>query len=536
MGQQVAAAVTVVLHAVTTDGCSGCTTFPPDTASACGTAAATIAYPPDGALWPPNLGALEVQVTPGGPGVSEFEVDFENAITDVRVTAPCHATTDQLNMPSGGCQIDLDSATWDYIAETNRGGDPVTVTVRETTDGSCATPSSSITMAFPGTDLNATIYHWEGAVTGGSQVHGSIARKDLSNRATGEDLIRDSTGVFKCYGCHTVSRDGARMLYGPDDVDNDDEYGDLRLSLFDVAGKTDVATNIQPGSAAFAADGSVFLVSDGRASLIPVSSFAEYDATTGLVTSLSPLPAGAGRPTQEDWSPDGSFVVYVDPAQAGFGAVKDDNHIFGGSITKAPVLANGTLGNPTTLVTSAGENNYYPTISPDGTAIAFDRVPLNGSLTSCGAGFCANDSFANPVARIFILPADGSTGPTDLTLANANPMALSNSYPRWVPGTFVYKGQTYAWLTFSSTRDYGLRVRNHIAGMGQYQCYPNETPQGGPGSTFATTCQAPQIWMAAVNLSAVTSGTDPSSPAIWYPYQDPTLHNNMASWATTYVP
>jgi hypothetical protein len=137
--------------------------------------------------------------------------------------------------------------------------------------------------------------------------------------------------------------------------------------------------------------------------------------------------------------------------------------------------------------------------------------------------------------------------PVDLENANGSPAtqpaALSNSWPKWSPFLQNYRGDTLLWLTFSSTRDYGLRMRNHLPGM--YQCYPPlslEDPNGDsfvPPYGFSSHCQQPQIWMAAVDITAATAhaaGPDPSRPAFWLPYQDMTTHNHTPQWTQRPAP
>ena len=88
-------------------------------------------------------------------------------------------------------------------------------------------------------------------------------------------------------------------------------------------------------------------------------------------------------------------------------------------------------------------------------------------------------------------------------------------------------------MTFASTRDYGLRIRNHKLGM--FPCYPADSLQqagAAHSQAFATTCQQPQLWMAAVNLTRLAAtGADTSFTAFWLPYQDDTTHNHTAEWA-----
>jgi hypothetical protein len=131
--------------------------------------------------------------------------------------------------------------------------------------------------------------------------------------------------------------------------------------------------------------------------------------------------------------------------------------------------------------------------------------------------------------------APGGT-PIDLEKANGSPAAgkipLSNSYPRWAPFVQSYHGNKLLWFTFSSTRDYGVRVKNHKTGM--YQCYPAdaaETPGSSHSQKFAAQCQEPQLWMAPLTFTEAQAPTaDPSGVAFWIPYQDIQTHNHTAQW------
>src|SRR4029077_7196551 len=189
----------------------------------------------------------------------------------------------------------------------------------------------------------------------------------------------------------------------------------------------------------------------------------------------------------------------------------------------------------------------YPSYSPDSTAseaglqppsfVLFNRAAdSSGAGTNCNNGFCPNDSFSNPDARLMLMANMASATPLDLEKANGSPatspVSLSNSYPRWTPFVQGYHGKKILWFTFSSTRDYGLRILNHKSGM--YQCYPAdaaETPGGLHNQQFDPLCQQPQIWMAPILFKESQSATvDPSGVAFWVPYQDMTTHNHTAQW------
>jgi len=249
-----------------------------------------------------------------------------------------------------------------------------------------------------------------------------------------------------------------------------------------------------------------------------------------------------------DWSPDGNHVVYVLPSKVaswdtgGLGTGRaDDDHMFGGNLYTVPYTGNGAFGAPAVFLQSAGENNYYPSYSPDGQYIVFDRAPassavgaIDGCIGTAPQVTCPNDSFSNPAARMMLVSSTSSSTPIDLARANgspaASPQSLSNSWPRWSPFVQTYKGHSLYWVTFSSTRDYGVRVRNHLSGM--YPCYPPDSYElagAVHGSTFAAGCQQPKLWMAAISLSA-QGAADPSFPAFYLPDQDITTHNHMPQW------
>ena len=106
-----------------------------------------IVYPPDGVLLPPNMESSPCSARrPGEPATTEFEIDFDNANTDVRVVTKCKpqpSTRAARRHVEAAASSTLDAAMWDFIAKSNQGGDPVKITVRATTDGTCASPSTN---------------------------------------------------------------------------------------------------------------------------------------------------------------------------------------------------------------------------------------------------------------------------------------------------------------------------------------------------------------------------------------------------------
>ena len=540
------------LHAtVPSDNCPSCPPFPPDGTPMCTATSQTpqVLYPPDGILVPPNMNVLSLQFDQGA-GNMYFEIDYENAATDVRVLTQCTPITDSKNNATNGCVYELSQQVWDYIAQSNRGGDPLNIIIRATdANGSCiATSQTQVAMSFGEEDLNGGVYYWQSVAIGvAAGAAGGIFRYDFGKRGqTPEPFLAPTASGGKnnrCIGCHFLSRDGVKMTYGNDDPDADDEYSDLTTTLLDVATKTAVNPNmLKGGFQAFTPDHSLFLASSpsGGAS---ANVFTLWNGNTGAAAAPATVAAGGARGTQPDYSADGSQVVFVRPTSFTFPSYNrvDDNHFTGGSLFT--MTANGTtFGAPTPLITSAGENNYYPAFSPDAAFVVFNRVPLTGTAGACTntatAGACPNDAFSNANARIFIVPASGGT-PIDLANINGSG-PLENSWPRFAPTTQKYKGDTIAWVTFASTRDYGDVVRNStpIGGMAQHLCYPPESPENTSTNKNVIEdpiCLQPQLWMAAINLSKASSGADPSYPAFWLPFQDSKSHNHIAQWVVQLV-
>ena len=534
--------------------CPGCPQFPPPGMGTTCTGAGAdpqLVYPPDSVLLPPNMNVIEVQFMPGA-GNTIFEIDFENAATDVRFETMCNAITDTRGNATGGCAFQLSPTDWNYVSSLNAGGDPVTVTVRAApADLSCIAGSNSRKISFATMPLMGGIYYWQSLVFGTvAGTAGGIFRKDFGNPdPTPEPFLTPTASSNKCVGCHYLSHDGAKMVVGTDDADSDDELGDDHFYLYDVATRAPTALmNMSAkGFAAWqgAAHDHVALGDGGGMQMTPGLIF-PIDGTTAAGNTFVSFATTAGlvgkRVTNPDWSRDGAMVYFTATTPITGISVggmtynnKDDIHAQNGSIWQVP-FANNTFGTPTEIVTPAGatENDYYPSISPDGSALIFNRaVGTAGNIGSL-------DAYNNPGAQLYAMGGVSGTTPsgTPIALANANlasdpnsGVTLTNSWPRFSPAVQMYKGHRLLWVTFSSTRDYGLRVANE--GAQYFNCYPPvspEDPSGDHKKPVATNCTQPQIWMAAIDLDALQAGNDPSYPAFWLPFQDYTAHNHIAQW------
>jgi len=559
--------------------CNGCAPFPGPGTVACASqtlSAPTLVYPPDGVLLPPNMNVLEVQWLPP-EGASLFEVDFSNSITDVRIETPCVAvtavrTSDDGGTQSSGCGLTLSQLAWNDVANTNRDGDPVTVTVRATPPGgSCVTSSpESVSLMFAKDDLTGGIYYWQSVLYG--QVAGTAGGIYYHDFGTFDPTPTPfwTTGGAQnsCVGCHTLSKDGIQMALMQDDADADDEYGDVHPLTVNVPTRTATGgAMVSPGFQTFTHDHSLMVATvfstmgmpgmpmpgmpmpgmmDAMpgmmgTSTVPDTSFAVWNGTGSTLITTDTLPSGM-QGTQPNLSWDDKTLVFVSPTygsiatqandvQGGLGGAGGDDHFMGGSLWRASFdTITGALTNYQAFLTATGAQNfYYPDQSVDGNWVVFNENDDNSATNNDGDGFYNRQS----VVKIMHFPPQSGDAPLTLTNLNIG-TGLTNSWPRWSPALTSYHGHAVLWVTFSSNRDYGLHLKN--SGYDNY--YPPEGPsydQPQPASKQNILFDAyaqPQIWMAAVVVDTDPSldSTDRSYPAFWLPFQEVTAHNHSAQW------
>jgi hypothetical protein len=466
-----------------------------------------VVYPNDGVLLPPNLRLLEVHFLPGANNTL-FELSFENALTDIKVYTRC---TVPMN---GGCIYTPDATVWSWIADTNRGGDPVTVHARATDDAGTGVGSSGdISIAFSFEDIKGGIYYWK--ASGGATGDSAVMRYDFgsTSQTTAERFVGPSMAGGRCVGCHALSRDGTKLVAAAGGWDVEDDL------LVDVASVSRIAT---PAKAAFASwnpDGTKY-VGVFADTGTPTHNLMMFDGATGAMTGTIDVGATASASTSHpDWSADGTRIVYVRqglPYEQGV----NNQRFYMGRIDMVTDQGGGTFGAPTTIVPAvAGKNHYYPSFSPDGRLLAFNEstCPSGSAHVDCNAD-------SDPTATVFVTTPDPSNTPVLLARANAGgktdagATALRNSWPKWAPFEFQRTqtpGSRVMWLTFSSSRRYGLRTPP-----------PGTSPEATTGAL---------LWMVAIDPDLAAQGQDPSYAAFCLPFQDVTTSNHIAQWTEDVV-
>lgn len=460
---------------------------PPDAARA-----PQLVYPNDGVIVPSNLGRLELHFRPGTNNTL-FELTFASDVLSLKVYLRC---TTPLN---GGCIYMPDAQVWSWIAESHRGTGPMTWRLRATNDaGTGVGTSSDFAMRFAPDDVTGGIYYW-------TTSSGSIMRFDFASQTqtVAEKFIGSEATGGTCVGCHALSRDGKKL------VAEAGGQNDGRVLLLDVATKQPIVpfgSTQKSNFESWNADGSAFVgvYADNGATNYNLMIF---NGTTGVVDETVQAGGTATNPSNHpDWSPLGDRIAYVN-----VGVMNTLQMMYNGEI-RTVAKSNGAWQPHQTIAPRvAGKNRYYPAFAPDGKMLVFNESTCASGSTG---GDCNGDT--DPSAKLYAI--DGIAGGTITALAHANGPGvadngqtnLTSSFPKWNPFVFrkTREGGRLAWVTFSSTRKYGLR-----------------SPPGN----------GTLLWMAAVDLDA-PAGTDPSFAAFALPFQDITTSNHIAQWTTQVVP
>ncbi|MES1205471.1 MAG: hypothetical protein ABUS79_05995 [Pseudomonadota bacterium] len=475
------------------------------------TRAPQLVYPNDGALFPPNVTGIEVHFQPGATANTLFQVSFVGKLATVNTFIRCAA-------PAGinGCIYLPDGGLWATIASANAGQGPVKLRVSGTDDnGTAAGTSSEFTIQFAKDNILGALYYW---TTSGKT---AIMRWDFagSTASAMPYLTPTNTDGKTCVGCHALAPAGDKV------VASAGGQSDGRLLLWNITTNMPFQPFPLTQKSQFEswnADGTQFVgvYGDGTPSRKGPSNLMIFDGTTGAVTSKIDL--GGLRADHPDWSKNPSVSNTIVFTSMDPNAGTTDQRPATGAIDMVTADNTGAWGAPQELVPAVlGKNHYYPSISPDGSLVVYDESTCTHGTPTMGATpdtSCNADTDAT--ATMFLTSL---TGAAPVALARANgpgvadngATALTNSFPKWAP--YIQRldeMNKLIWLTFSSTRQYGLR-----------------TPPA-PASTGETT-KGTLIWMVGINPGA--GGQDPSYTAFCLPFQDITTSNHIAQWTKYFI-
>ena len=455
-----------------------------------GSAGIALVYPNPNAIVPHDLAPIDVQWNGMSPVYRvTFAVDNGNRLRGYVKSADWIPPANE----------------WAWLQDV-AAGHSISLTVDGATIDGSGTPqgplagSTAQKLSVSHDDATGALFYF---ATTGDQVSGdgTLERLELGAQKADKYLNKSNDGNGQCVGCHALSRDGTRVAFTFLNLLGAGTGTTMSLGSVDATNPAvqQATANTTAATSSFSPDGKQIVTAyDGKLSI--------RDAVTGaLVTDITTT----GTAMFPDWSPDGSTIVFVRSAtpctagQPNFG--QSSIYAYGGSLVSV-TSSGGTWGGEKVLLQAAtGENNYYPSFSPDGKWIAFTRaLTSTKSSWSIANSACTGQdgsglSYDNPSATVWIMPAGGG-GATALTQANGAAMK-TNSWPKWGPkadGDFL-------WLSFSSTREYGNVLP---AAMAHHQ-----------------------IWITAIPRTVDVSNGDPSTPAVWFPFQDTATKNHIGVWS-----
>ncbi len=214
------------------------------------------------------------------------------------------------------------------------------------------------------------------------------------------------------------------------------------------------------------------------------------------------------------FSPDGKKLALATVCDPGFGypvEFRTSNLSFYQYANTAPYFSNLT-----TVIKSTGIGDAiaFPSFSPDSSFIFFQRGNYSRAKYSVetDAGTTAP---VHGIDDLYVVPAKAGGKPIALAQAN-NPNGIlpaDSQHLNYAPTVNPIASGGYAWVVFTSPRDYGNAM---------------VSPQGPPPND-ATYANHKQLWVTAVDANIGTA--DPSHPPFWLPGQDATTANMFGYWA-----
>ncbi len=451
----------------------------------------SLVYPESGAIIPHDLAPIDVQWNPPA-GENVWRVTFA---ADTGDKLRGYVSTPSWNPAVSDWRWLLDRAQGHVITLTVTGG------IADTTGKLGPAVIASVGQPLKVSRDNATGALFYFATTGDQLTgDGTLQRLELGALKADKYLNKSNNGGH-CVGCHAITRDGTRLAFTFLDIAG--LGGSMTLGSVQAIDPTkqQATPGTNSGVEVFSPDGTKLLTSfQGKLSL--------RDPVTGA--KIADVDSG-GPALYPDWSPDGKKIVFVAPSAlcnpAGFVNFGQDSiFVYGGSLVTMD-WNGSSFGNRSVVLASNGDNNYYPSFSPDGSFIAFSRADgTTKSTWALGGMACAGKdgsglSYDNPSATVWLLPSAGGA-PVALPAANGGTLK-TNSWPKWGPKA----DGDYMWLLFSSTRAYG----NVLAGPNAHH----------------------QLWIAAVARPGTSEATGPdlSAPAVWFPFQDTVTKNHIGQWS-----
>ena len=481
--------------------------------------APAVEYPEDGAVLPANLPPIEAQWTQAS----------DNSVYRVRLSSPdvldvaLYTTARELLFPADA---------WKLIA-ASAPDEAMILAVDGLGAGGLlrASPERRLTVTADAIDASA-IYVWQSS-TGSFRVLDVIAGTDVP-------LPNDAPALGAgqpCSGCHRISRDGKRFAYTYSGADflvgtlaYDAASGIYAQKIVPTAGVRGTYAAFNPIEET-TVPAMLLTVPDlvqqntaGTVRLEVVDPDTRAPLTSNIAESILGIDPAVGRATlMPDWSPAGDFVVYVAyNSDANYVRLLGDDVVLGSIVEANVSYAGGSFqfGAPKVLAAATpgdnpdtGANNLLPTISPDGSAVAFTRAAGWWSIKT-------QQSLINLSGQIMLVRRGDGHVFELLRGSNGPGTTWSSTWPQWAPTL----GSRYAWLAYASERPYGHRLTN-------------ASPENQVCTLVQGQKQCKQLWITAIDRAKLASGDeDPSMAPFWIPGQTLSAQYVSPQWTKAVLP
>ena len=350
--------------------------------------------------------------------------------------------------PSGANQLELPADVWKAASARTMGtGDPYKVEVSTLSGGTVSGPAS-IAITIAQATLKGSIYY--NSYISSASFSGTIFRIPPGGKA--EVFL----GGLACYGCHTVSANGERLISHT----GGDPGLSYALTPMTQPNPPQLAAAPLPGFAGLSPDGSVYLASAHPAGAVRpqgtpneaalVNDAMLYQTDTGAPVMNSGIPPGAMMPT---FSPSGSMIAFNDFAiMQGKGlAVMDFD-------PKARVASGHRV-----VFTDTDRYPGWPFFLPDGKAVIFARG-VNPQFSGSGAGVIPGSEAFAPESDLYV--TDLKSGTTTILAAAMGltspddkmgyvPFGAQDMHKHFYPTVSPVAAGGYFWVFFDSIRHYG---------------------------------------------------------------------------------
>jgi len=288
----------------------------------------------------------------------------------------------------------------------------------------------------------------------------------------------------RCVGCHTGTPDGlffATQIYQPATGGYGVEV--VRISDFAVyPGIHGTVSNffLYPDTGWPAASPAFWNETDPRLVVYNNGHLKSVGLVSGVLTDVT----ASGDPqfqAEPSWSPDGHSVAYVSCNSTA------SSLCYGTADIWTVPYGDGYGGAAAALAGASDPSVYesFPAWSPDGAWIAFNRA------SDLPHGTAQSEIWLVPSAGGGALRLAANDPPAELGQVSPG---VGNSIPKWAPGWQDIGSDRWFFLTFSSSRTYGL----------------------------------PQVWIAPLRVDG--AGQVSSYPALYLPGQDPSSGNHIPVW------